>query len=252
MPEPLSGLRIVVTRPRDQAQAFAARLEAAGATTILFPTIRIAPPRDTAPLDASLARLPSYDRVIFTSVNGVRHVARRLQALGLTFPDDLPVAAIGPATAAALRRLGLTPDLVPEDYVAEAIAEGLGDVNGRAILLPRADIAREALARLLRERGARVDEVVAYHTLPDRPEPGARHALEAGVDVLTFTSSSTVRNFVALLGEQALRIASGAVVACIGPITAGTARNLGLTPDVIARTYTTEGLLEALIDHFAD
>ncbi|GIV61618.1 uroporphyrinogen-III synthase [Rhodocaloribacter litoris] len=251
MPEALSGKRIVVTRPREQAADFCARLEAAGATVIRFPTIRIAPVDDPAPLDRALERLGTYDRVIFTSVNGVRHVWQRLEAAGRAFPPTLPVAAIGPATAAALRRHGLSPDFVPDDYVAEAIVEGLGDVRGQAILLPRADIAREALARLLARRGARVDEVAAYRTLPATPDPEGLAALEAGVDALTFTSSSTVRNFVTLLGDRARRIAATALVACIGPVTAETARTLGLAPGLVAETYTTGGLLDALIAHYA-
>ena len=153
------------------------------------------------------------------------------------------MAAIGPATATALRQRGVQVCLVPAEYRAEAILDEIGDVAGQTILLPRADIARPALAEGLRDKGAQVDEVPAYRTVPATPAPAAFDALRAGVDVITFTSSSTVRNFV----TQTAGLSYGQpLIACIGPVTAATARELGLCVDVVAKEYTVEGLLDAL------
>ncbi len=250
MSDALKGKRIVVTRPRAQAEAMCRRLEACGAVPVRFPTIRIAPMPDPAPLDDAIRRLGTFDWIIFTSVNGVSFVAERVQALGLTFPTTPRYAAIGPATAQALEALGLRPDAMPDEYVAERIVDELGDVAGRTILLPRAEQARKALADILTRRGAGVLEVPAYRTLPETPAPEDLAALEAGVDVLTFTSSSTVSNFVNLLGPGAHALARTALVACIGPITAATARGLGLPVGLTADAYTTDGLIDALTEHF--
>lgn len=251
-PLPLAGRRIVVTRPRPQAPQLMRRLESLGARPILFPTISIKPMEDTGPLDAAIGRLAdgNYDRVIFTSVNGVAIFWERLEALGhdvFAF-NDVHVAAIGPATGEALRERGVEPDFIPDEFVAEAIAAGLGDVSGQRILLPRAAIARPTLRELLAEAGADVDEVPAYRTLPAQPDGASLADLEAA-DIFTFTSSSTVRNFVKLVGgaEVAQRLTRDALVACIGPITADTARNLGLEPVVVAEHYTMEGLAAALV-----
>ncbi len=250
---PLAGKRVVVTRARDQARELAERLRAEGAEPVLLPTIELVPPADGyAALDAALRALDTFDWIIFTSVNGVAHTCARLEALG-RHPralNRLRVAAIGPATARALRERGVRVDVVPPTYVAEAILEVLPLEPGAGILLPRADIARPALREGLRAAGARVVEVAAYRTVPARPDPGALARLEAGVDAITFTSGSTVRHFVTLLGaERARRLARGAVVAAIGPITARVAREMGLPPDVVAREHTVPGLIAALCAH---
>jgi uroporphyrinogen-III synthase len=172
----------------------------------------------------------------------------------------LRVAAIGPATASALQAHDVTITLIPDEYVAEAIIESIGPVQGQRILLPRADIAREALAVELQQRGAIVDEIAAYRTLPAQPDPDGLRELQRGVDVITFTSSSTVRNFIALVGQESIprdsiprdSIPPQAIVACIGPITANTARELGLRVDVTAAEYTMDGLVAALVQHFAE
>ncbi|MDT8305905.1 MAG: uroporphyrinogen-III synthase, partial [Anaerolineae bacterium] len=215
---------------------------------------RIEPMEDTGPLDAAIEHLAggAYERVIFTSVNGVAIFWQRLKALGhdvFSF-NDVRVAAIGPATGEALHERGVEPDFIPEEFVAEAIAAGLGDVSGQRILLPRAAIARPTLRELLAAAGAEVDEVPAYRTLPAQPDRAALAELEAA-DIFTFTSSSTVRNFVKLVGgpEEAQRLTRDALVACIGPITADTARALGLEPVVVAEHYTMEGLAAALVAH---
>ncbi|MGD8624893.1 MAG: uroporphyrinogen-III C-methyltransferase [Anaerolineae bacterium] len=251
---PLFGQRVLVTRTRQQASALSTRLRALGAEAMELPTIHIAPPDDWAPLDGAIAGLADYDWIVFTSVNGVAHFWARLGAAGLDSRalHGLRLAAIGPATAAALQARGLRADYVPDAYVAEAVAAGLGDVQDLRVLLPRADIARPALANLLREGGAQVVEVAVYHTLRPEADPGELADLLARVTVATFTSSSTVRNLAAMADEASLdlpRALARATVACIGPITAATARELGLTVDVMAQEYTIEGLVEALSNY---
>ena len=251
MSKPLAGKRIVVTRPRGQAASLCRKLAAGGATPVLFPTIRIAAMGNPGPLDAAIARLEGYDWIIFTSVNGVRSFWARLEAAGRrSIPVGICIAAIGPATARGLGERGCHPDFVPEEFVAERIAEGLENLSGQSVLLPRADIARKDLAEILRARGARVDDVAAYYTLPETPDADALAALEAGVDVLTFTSPSTVRNFATMLGDRAASVAENALIACIGPITAQTVQDLGFEVGITARNYTTEGLVAALENHF--
>ena len=248
--KPLAGKRILVTRPRVQAAELCDKLAAQGATPIVFPTIEIAPLDDYTALDRAIRHLAQYQWIIFTSVNGVKAFWERLDAVGAGLMPTLRVAAIGPATASALQAHDVTVTLIPDEYVAEAIIESIGAVQGQRILLPRADIAREALAVELRQRGAIVDEIAAYRTLPAQPDTNGLLELQRGVDVITFTSSSTVRNFVALAGEGA--ISPDTIVACIGPITANTARELGLRVDVIAAEYTMAGLVAALVKYYAE
>jgi uroporphyrinogen III methyltransferase/synthase len=226
-----------------------------GAEPIRFPTIAIRPPQDWQALDAAIDRLAGhrYGWVIFTSTNGVRFFWQRLEERGqdARIFDGAQLAAIGPVTAQALASRGLRADLVPDQYVAEAILEEIGPIGGLRVLLPRADIARPALSEGLRQAGGEVDEVAAYQTVPASSDDvrRIREMLEAGeIDVLTFTSSSTVRNFVKAMGAVP-HLPSGTVVACIGPVTAQTATELGLPVDVSASEHTIEGLLSALLDH---
>ena len=248
----LNAKRIVVTRPRAQADPFATAFETAGAVPILFPVIEIGPISDTTALDRALQKLHCYDWLVLTSVNGVQVVWERFSALGLeAVPQDTHVAAIGPKTAAALEERGVPPDFIPSEYVAEAILPGLGDLRGRWVLLPRADLARSALPRAIQVADGVAHEIAVYHTLPTQPDPEAVRALKQGADVVTFTSSSTVRNFVALIqraGLDANNLPGKPIFACIGPITAGTAQEEGLPVDVVAEEYTTEGLLRALME----
>ena len=229
---PLAGRRIVITRAEPDAAPLAARLEALGAVSIVVPTIRIVF-ADPAPLDAALSHLQTYDWIIFTSRNGVEAVFRRARAI-----SGPRVAAIGVATAAELERHGVRPDVIPDQSVAEAILEKLGPVSGKKILLPRSEIARRAIADALRKAGAVVDDISVYSTLP---EHGRRPDL-TGVDAVTFTSSSTVRNFVA-----AGPVPDGAKVVCIGPVTARTAREHGLEVTELAGEYNEDGLVAALL-----
>jgi uroporphyrinogen III methyltransferase/synthase len=248
---PLCGKRVLVTRTREQASQLSRLLQEHGAQPVEFPVIRIEPPQDSTELDRAVRELACYQWVVFTSVHGVRSLLSRLQALGGDARGfgQAKIAAIGPATAGELKQFGLTPDYQPPEYVAEAVLEGLGEVAAQRILLPRADIAREALAEGLRQKGALVDEVAAYRTVPaqDRAEPLREMLAKGEIDIVTFTSSSTVRNL-DLLGEEALSLLKGVKIACIGPITSQTARELGLAVDVEAREYTIPGLVEAIVD----
>lgn len=247
----LRGKRVLVTRARAQADELVRHLQALGAVPIVFPTIRIAPPTDNyAALDTMLRQLATFDWVVFTSVNGVKHVWERLATLGLQADifASVRLAAIGPATAKALVAQGLRVDIMPDNYVAEALLDALPDPAGQRFFLPRADSARDALHTGLQAAGADVVEVHAYSTVPAVPSHETLTALEAGVDVLTFTSSSTVRNFVTQIGsELAQTLLSRGRVVTIGPITADTARELDMRVDVVATEYTIAGLLEAII-----
>jgi uroporphyrinogen-III synthase len=252
MSDALRHKRVLVTQAKDQTEKFKKQLTKVGAIPIEFSTIQIIPPNDTGPLDEAIARLSAYDWLIFTSANGVKHFWQRLAAAGKGVADlqFIRTAAIGPATAASLNQYGLTIDLTPNEYVAEALLEAVGDVAGQRILLPIADIARLTLAEGLAAKGATVERVTAYQTKPVE-DPGNLPALLPTLDVLTFTSASTGRNFVNLLRSDQPATAIGqATVACIGPVTAQTARELGLPVHVVAEKYTIPGLVEALIKYF--
>ncbi len=250
---PLFGRRILVTRAREQAGEMSRLLAEAGADPVELPLIQVLPLEDPGALDAALER--RHDWVVFTSVNGVRAVWQRLQAIGA---DARSLAggrlcAIGPATAAELAAHGLRADYVPAEYVAEAIVAGLEVATGQLVLLPRAAIAPPSLAEGLRARGASVDDVVAYRTVPaslDSPASlAAMQALELGqLDAVTFASSSAVRAFVN--GGLWARRGHDPLVACIGPVTARAARDMGLPVDVVAVKYTIPGLVAALVEHY--
>lgn len=246
---PLSGKRVMVTRARAQASDLAVLLEALGAETIQFPTIRIEDAADQAPLREAAERVGEFDWVVFTSVNGVERFWTALRAAGRDARafGRARVCAIGPATSAAVEERGVRPDLVPDDFVAEGVLAALSahaELRGARVLLPRAEVARAVLPDTLRERGAEVVEVAAYRTVQDGSEVRAvRRRLAAGeVDVVTFTASSTVKNYVELVGADV----GGAKVASIGPITSAAARELGLPVDVEAAEYTIPGLVDAV------
>ena len=253
---PLWGRRVVVTRAREQASALSERLRELGAEPIEYPVIAFAPPEDLGPLDAAIAELDRYDWIIFTSTNGVRYFCERLAATGRA-PSDLHsirIGAIGPATAAAVRGAGLQPAFVPDEFVAEAVIAQIGDVAGHRILLPRADIAREALVGGLEAKGAAVDQVVAYRTvLGESRTDVVRLLRQRAIDAVTFTSSSTVKNFFTRLAESGLpagearALLAGVTIAAIGPITARTAREYGLQVEIEAEQYTIPGLVDALV-----
>ncbi len=252
---PLAGRRIVVTRAREQAGELVRALIGLGAEVIAAPTIRIEPLADLAPLRAALAALSRYRWIVFTSQNAVRVVCDHLPEWHLT-PRDVSrasVAAIGPATAEALARRGVIPTLVPARFVAEAVVEaiaGRGEVQGCRILIPRALEARDALPEGLRARGAVVDVVPVYRTVREAGDGSALAAdiLAGRIDAITFTSSSTVRHFVDLVGRDAATSGRFAA-AVIGPVTAATARELGIGVAIEAAQFTVRGLVAALTRH---
>lgn len=247
----LRDKRVLITRAHAQAGDLERQLRALGAIPILFPSIRIVPPADNyAALDAALQQLATFDWAVFTSVNGVQHVWQRLDVLGLEPQEFASVrfAAIGPATAKVLTDAGLDVAVVPERYVAEALLDAIPHPAGQRFVLPRAAIARDALRIGLEDAGAEVVEAPAYDTVRVTPSAEALAALDTGVDVLTFTASSTVHNFVEQVGQaRARRLAERALVVTIGPITAETARDLGLRVDVVATEYTIAGLIDAML-----
>lgn len=246
----LAGKRILITRPRGKATAFAQALLNLGAQPVYFPTIQIAPIEDTTCLDTALARLDDYHWLVFTSTNAVEAVFERLHALGIELaPLPIKVAAIGPNTAAALKARGSSPDFTPAEYVSEEIIPGMGVLQDRWVLLPTADIAHDSLPKAIQDAGGVSHVVTAYHTIPAEPDPEGLASLQAGVDVITFTSGSTVRNFATLTQKAGLdpfHLPGSPNVACIGPKTAQVARNSGFTVDIVADEYTTQGLLDKI------
>jgi uroporphyrinogen III methyltransferase/synthase len=244
---PLFGLRVVVTRARAQASGLAATLAALGADVIELPAIRVVPRIDSAEVSDAVGAIHSYALVCLTSPNGVRLLFDALEAAGLDARAlaNATVAAIGPGTARALAARGIRADVVPERSVAEALVESLEavDVTDRPVLVARAADARDVLPDALRERRAKVDVVALYETVAEEPDPEAVEAASSA-DYVTFTSSSTVRNFVAAIGGG---FPERARVASIGPVTSEAAREAGLTVDVEAESHDLDGLVEALL-----
>jgi uroporphyrinogen-III synthase len=260
--KPLAGCRILVGRARHQANALSAELKKLGAEVLAIPFIEIRKPRSSQPLDSALRKIESYDWLILTSVNGVEAMWRRVKQLKMKTGqlDHLRVAAIGPATKKAIEKQGLKVDLVPEEYVAESVVASLKDeVAGKRILLVRAKVARDVIPTELRKAGAEVDVIEAYETVvPSSSGTRLAAALKdpkRRPDVITFTSSSTVRNFVTLLESTRRRdqghfrhtgLLDGIKMASIGPVTSGTLRELELPVDIEAKEYTIPGLVEAI------
>jgi uroporphyrinogen III methyltransferase/synthase len=252
---PLFGKTVLVTRARSQASKLTARLEQLGAKVIETPAIRLEAPADGyKALDEAIARLADYQWLIFTSANGVERFFDRLLAAGRDARalGYAKLAAIGTATAEKLKQYGLMADVIPQEFRAEGIIEALkGKLPPHAkILLPRAQEAREILPEKLRELGAAVDVAPAYQTVcGDVDGEALREQLAGGViDLVTFTSSSTVRNLIQILGSAApLQTVK---TACIGPVTADTARQNGVEPDMVADTYTIDGLVETIKQDF--
>ncbi|HXG15178.1 MAG TPA: uroporphyrinogen-III synthase [Calidithermus sp.] len=254
---PLEGRTVVVTRAAGQARALSRLLENAGARVLEVPTIAIEPPPSWEPLDRALEELAAFDWVVFTSVNAVRQVQARLRARGLDWEAlrTRRVAAIGPATAAALAEHGVAVAVTPGEYVAEDLLHHLAAVvrPGERVLLPRAAGARDVLSAGLRGLGAEVVEVTAYVTRPATERSGRlREALAGGdVDVVTLTSSSTARSLAEAFGpEERRRWLAAVTVAAIGPITAATAARYGLRVEIVPREYTIPALAAAIVQHF--
>ena len=250
---PLFGKRVLVTRTRQQAGELSSLLSRRGAVPIELPTIEVRPLDDYADLDRALGSLERYDWVAFASTNAVEAVFARLAAMHLDSRAfaGARVAAVGQATAAKLRSRGIEPDLIPSGYSSGDLVEGFvgQDMQEARVLLPRADIAPDALPSGLAGMGAAVDEVTVYRTVtPASARATAATVLESGIDVATFTSSSTVSNLVGLLDGSADAL-SGVLTACIGPATAETAGRMGLDVDIVAREHTVPGLVEALEEY---
>jgi uroporphyrinogen-III synthase len=239
-------MKVLITRPRIQADDFAEKLRSAGFEPIFFPVIEIRPVENNLALERALEKLNCYEWVVFTSVNAVETV------LNLSVPSVFSVvkiAAIGPKTAEVLRKRGVEPNFIPNEYIGEAILSGLGDVKGKWILLPRAEIAREELPQAISKAGGIAHEIIVYRTLPAEIDLNGLNALKSGVDIITFTSASTVENFVAICTQNRLdplNLPNNPLFACIGPITKQSAREAGIQNIVVAKEYTTEGLVEVI------
>lgn len=254
---PLTGKRIVVTRAREQASRLVELLSDLGAECLECPTIKVVPPDDWEPLDIAIKNLSSYDWLVFTSVNGVNFFFERLFAKDrdVRALSRLHTAVIGPATAKRLFDFGLKSDIVPRSYQAESIVEAFEgkDIEGKRILLPRARDARPVLPLELTTMGAVVDEVTAYCTREVRENADSllEQLENRAIDLITFTSSSTVKNFHAILPPEKFRtLMRGVATASIGPITANTARRLGFDIHIVAKSFTIQGLCKAIQQYY--
>jgi uroporphyrinogen-III synthase len=251
---PLTGTRILVGRARHQAGSLSTSLRGLGASVIEIPFIEIRRPRSFQPLDHALKNLAGYDWLILTSANGVEAMWQRIRKLRLTrrHLKHLQIAAIGPATKKALLEHGLKVKMVPEEYVAESVVEGLREtIKGKRVLVVRAKVARDVIPGELRAAGAHVEVVEAYETVVPKKSRARLRALmkteSRRPHVVTFTSSSTARNFAALLGRTAARSMKGVQFASIGPVTSATLRELGMPVAIEASEYTMGGLIRAIV-----
>jgi uroporphyrinogen-III synthase len=250
---PLNGIRVLVGRARHQAGALSRELRKLGAKVLEIPFIEIRPPRSFKPLDSALKNLSSYDWLILTSVNGVEAMWKRLDRLRLNKSDlkHLRIAAIGPATKKAIEQRGVKVNVVPKEYVAESVVRSLRRrVKGKRVLLVRAKVARDVIPNELRKAGAHVEVVEAYETVAPQ---SSRNRLRKSLTnprhrphIITFTSSSTVRNFVGLLGSHPANL-DGIRFASIGPVTSSTLRELGLGVEIRAKQFTIPGLVKAIV-----
>jgi len=248
--KPLFGKRILVTRPKHQAWELTEKLSDLGADAVEFPVIKIADPPDYLQVDEAISKPDGFDWVIFTSSNGVHRFMKRLHELGKDsrFFSGSKLGAIGAGTASALENYFLKADYVPSEYVAEEFVNQFpGDVKGKSILIPRALEARETIPEELRARGAEVTVIPVYQTKTNysRAQDLQAQLLTGNLDIITFTSSSAVKAFIEL--AENIELPKNITIACIGPITAQTARDNGLEPDIVAENYTIDGLVNALI-----
>ena len=260
--KPLSGCRILVSRARQQAGSLSSLLRDLGGEVIEIPFIEIRKPASYKPLDAALRNLATYDLLILTSVNGVEALFERLakRTLEGSALSHLKIAAIGPATKKAIEKRRLTVAVTPKEYVAESVVASLHKrAKGKNVLLVRAKVARDVIPRELRKAGARVDVVEAYETIAPKASQERLRKVLAGKrrpHAITFTSSSTVRNFVGLLGVREARAAlkksapsHGIHSVAIGPVTSATLREFGLPVDIEAKTFDVPGLVAAIVEH---
>jgi uroporphyrinogen III methyltransferase/synthase len=249
---PLFGRKVVVTRAAEQAGELSDRLRALGADPIELPVISLAPPLDPGPLDRAIENLATYDWLIFTSVNGVRFFLDRLDQSRFDLRSlKARICAIGPATRRAIEALHLKVDLMPEEYVAESLVKAFAgeSLAGKEVLLPRAAVARDVIPEEFSKLGAQVDVVEAYRNIVPQNAPERARETFGGAkkpNWITFTSSSTVKNLLALVGKEALE---GVRIASIGPVTSSTLCAHGLTVDVEAKQFTIDGLVDAILNH---
>lgn len=257
---PLFGKRILITRAREQASGFKAQLNELGAECIEFPTIEIVPPASWRPLEKAIESLDSYNWLLFTSVNGVKFFFEKLEESNRDVRElkGIKVGAIGPKTAQAVRERGIIPDLIPDEYRAESVIESFKGykIKDLRILLPRAALAREVLPEELRRLGAQIDVIEAYRTIkPDSDRDKVKDMFKKGdVHMVTFTSSSTVTNFLDMFDKKDVvsgKLMADTPVACIGPITARTAEENGLKVSVTPEEYTIEALTDSIVQYFA-
>jgi uroporphyrinogen-III synthase len=251
---PLAGTRILVGRARQQAGSLSSSLRSLGASVMEIPFIEIRKPESYRPLDAALKNVKNYDWLILTSANGVEAMWERIRKLRITRRKlkHLQIAAIGPATQKAILSHGLKVKMVPEEYVAESVVKGLREkVNGKRVVLIRAKVARDVIPEELRAAGAHVDVVEAYETVvPEKSRARLRALMKNAArrpHVVTFTSSSTARNFAELLGTVRAGLLKGVQFASIGPVTSGTLRELQMPPRIEAREFTMGGLIRAIV-----
>lgn len=251
----LRGRRVVVTRSAARAASLADLLAAHGAVPVLFPAFETKPPVSVAALDNALERAGEYDWIVFTSPAGVNFTFERVAANGIaaSWLAETQVAAVGPATAAALDGHGVGGAVLPDEYMGDRIPAALGEITGRRFLLLRSDRAADALPERLRALGGLVADVVAYRTVPlsSRVAGPVADDVRAGVDAVTFTSPSTVEGFVSGIGDDWRGIVERAIVATIGPVTGEAARAAGMRVDAEADPHTISGLIEALVRAFS-
>jgi uroporphyrinogen-III synthase len=256
---PLAGRRVLVSRARKQASALSSELEALGARVLAIPFIQIRRPRSYRALDAAIRNLSQYDWLILTSANGVQALCERMAKLGMekSAVGHLKICAIGPATKKAIEANGLTVDVMPKEYVAESVVESLKErVVGQRVLLARAKVARDVIPCELRKIAAMVEVVEAYETIV--PESSRTRLIAAlnhhkkRPDVITFTSSSTAKNFLDLIGPELAhsRLLDGVQFASIGPVTTATLEELNFPVQIKAAEYTIPGLVKAIVEHF--
>jgi uroporphyrinogen III methyltransferase/synthase len=245
-------MKVLITRPRSQSASFGAALQQAGFEPIYFPVIEIHPMEDLSALDDALAEIERYAWVVFTSVNGVDIVFDHIN-VGAKHASPLhsgvKIAAIGKKTTESLRKYGIEPFFVPDDFVSDEILPGLGDLHGKWVLLPVAEIARPVLPKAITAAGGVAHEIAVYRTLPTEVDTEGLAALKAGVDWITFTSPSTVQNFVQIARQNGLdpfNLPGDPKIACIGPVTEKAALDEGFKVDATAGEYTTEGIIEAI------
>lgn len=264
--KPLFGKKIVVTRAREQASDFSDLLKEYGADVIEFPTIEIVPPKKWDGIDMAIKRLSKpvhagskqgYDWAIFTSINGVKYFVQRLKKHGKDIRElkGIKICAIGPKTKEGIEGLGIRVDFMPKEYRAEGIIKGLGKVKGKNILLPRAEVAREILPEELIKRGAKVDVVSAYRTVKPKVKTDEIRGLfkKGKIALVTFTSSSTVANFLDMFKKgEGIEFLKNVKVASIGPITKNTANGYGIETTIMPNQYTVPALADVIVKHFKE